>query len=157
MTPAAPIPTVEVFRKILLAVLIFGLIGTEVELFLLEHTDGYWQLAPVVILGIGLMAIGWAAVSQGRASLLALRAMAIAFVLSGAAGALLHYNGNVEFELEMMPGLGGLELFGRAMMGATPALAPGVMIQLGLLGWLYTFRHPGLRAAGPSPTTDSES
>jgi len=30
-------------------------------------------------------------------------------------------------------------LFREAMMGATPALAPGAMIQIGLIGLLYAF------------------
>jgi hypothetical protein len=45
----------------------------------------------------------------------------------------------VEFELEMYPGLSGLELFREAMKGATPALAPGTMTILGLLGLAYTY------------------
>ncbi|MFB3131882.1 MAG: hypothetical protein ACE10K_05095, partial [Rhodothermales bacterium] len=49
-----------------------------------------------------------------------------------------------EFELEMYPTLKGLELFWESIKGATPALAPGTMIQLGLLGWAYTYRHPAL-------------
>ena len=150
MTPAAKDATVEVFRKVLLAILIFGLIGTEVELLLLEHTDGYWQLTPVVVVAIGLAAVGWWLGSRGGASLRALRLVMLLFIVCGGAGTILHYNGNVEFELEMMPGLRGLELFGKAMMGATPALAPGVMIQLGLIGWLYTFRHPTLTRSSES-------
>ena len=54
----------------------------------------------------------------------------------------LHYRGNAEFELEMMPALGGLDLFWKSMQGATPALAPGAMVQIGLVGLAYCFRHP---------------
>ena len=59
------------------------------------------------------------------------------FVASGTIGVFLHYRGNVEFELEMVPALGGLLLFQEAMTGATPVLAPGAMVQLGLLGLVY--------------------
>jgi hypothetical protein len=38
----------------------------------------------------------------------------------------------------------GMDLLSKAMTGAAPALAPGAMIQLGLLGLVYTFRHPAL-------------
>jgi hypothetical protein len=69
-------------------------------------------------------------------------------LVSGVLGAWLHYRGNVEFELEMEPALRGLTLFWRAMRGATPALAPGTMIQLGLVGLAYTFRHPALAPRG---------
>jgi hypothetical protein len=33
-------------------------------------------------------------------------------------------------------------------MGATPLLAPGIMLQLGLVGLLFTFRHPALARPG---------
>lgn len=148
--------TTSTIRSALLAVLLFGLFGTEIELLLLEHTDGYWQLAPVVLLGVGLLVIVWWLLDRGRVSLRALRAVMVLFVASGVAGTILHYNGNVEFELEMMPGLRGFELFGKAMMGATPALAPGVMIQLGVIGWLYTFRHPVLIPADHDRSPTSE-
>jgi hypothetical protein len=37
----------------------------------------------------------------------------------------------------MAPALTGVALFREAMMGATPALAPGSMSMFGLLGLLY--------------------
>ena len=72
--------------------------------------------------------------------------MTILFVLSGVVGLWLHYHGNVEFELEMYPGLAGFELFRESVTGATPTLAPGTMLELGLLGLLYTYRHPAWTA-----------
>ena len=68
----------------------------------------------------------------------------LGFLVSGVIGVWLHYKGNMEFEIEMVPSLAGLELFLKASHGAFPALAPGTMIQLGLLGLAYTFRHPAL-------------
>lgn len=156
--PSGPtIATVSILRSVLFGVLVFGLVGTEIELLLLEHTDGYWQLTPVVVFGVGLVVIVWWLIARGRASLRAFQAVMLLFVASGVAGTILHYNGNVAFELEMMPGLRGFELFGKAMMGATPALAPGVMIQLGLIGWLYTFRHPVLILPDQTLSRTSES
>jgi hypothetical protein len=52
-------------------------------------------------------------------------------------GTFLHYRGNVEFELELTPGIRGLALFREAITGATPALAPGAMIVVGLVGLAY--------------------
>ena len=65
---------------------------------------------------------------------------------SGLVGLLLHYKGNVEFELEMYPDLSGWKLFKDSMMGATPALAPGAMLQIGLVGLAWTFRHPAFKS-----------
>ena len=100
---------------------------------------------PLVLIACALVVLAWHAASRGRASLLTLRATMALFVIAGVAGLVLHYKGNVEFELEMYPSLSGWELFREAVTGATPALAPGTMIQLGLLGLAFTYRHPALR------------
>jgi hypothetical protein len=63
-------------------------------------------------------------------------------LFAGLVGLGLHYQGNVEFELEMYPSMGGVDLVWEALTGATPALAPGTMVGLGLLGLAYTHRHP---------------
>jgi hypothetical protein len=77
-------------------------------------------------------------------------------VAAGLVGVFLHYRGNVEFELEREPLLRGLALFREAVRGATPALAPGAMAQLGLLGLVYSYRHPALRRDAPArPTTST--
>jgi hypothetical protein len=67
-------------------------------------------------------------------------------MLAGGVGILLHYQGNAEFQLDVNPDLAGWALFAKVLHSkAPPALAPGVMAQLGLLGLIYTFRHPALR------------
>lgn len=139
-------PTLTAVRSFLLAILVIGVVGTGMELVLLEHTDGAWQWAPLVLLALALPILVWHAAARRRASTRALQAMMLLFILSGVAGLVLHYRGNVEFELEMHPSLEGLGLVWGAMTGATPALAPGTMIQLGLLGLAYTYRHPALTA-----------
>ena len=65
----------------------------------------------------------------------------VAFVLSDVAGVALHYQGNVEFELELQPDASGLPLVWQALKGATPALAPGTMMLLGALGLTCTSRQ----------------
>jgi hypothetical protein len=141
-----PIPDpLRAFRRVLAAILVIGLLGSAVELLLLKHTDGVWQLLPLLLIGASLLGLAWHVVAPGRASLRALQALMLLSVLSGIAGVLLHYRGNVAWELERMPGTHGWELFRHAVMGATPSLAPGTMLQLGLVGLLFTYRHPALR------------
>ena len=143
--PDTPAATLSLVRRALLWTYVFGAAGTAVELVLLEHYDGAWQWAPIVLLAASLLVLAWHAAPRGRrAGVLAFRATMLVFVVSGIAGTLLHYRGNVEFELEREPSLAGLRLFWEAMRGATPALAPGTMIQLALVGLAYTFRHPAL-------------
>ena len=127
-------------RRLLAGTFLFGSIGTAAELVLLEHTEGLWQNVPLVLLGIGCAAFLVVAFgSGGRAIRIFQTAMAL-FVASGVVGVWLHYRGNVEFELELHPGTGGLGLFWEALGGATPALAPGAMILLGAVGVAYTYR-----------------
>lgn len=62
-------------------------------------------------------------------------------IAAGAAGSVLHYRANMEFKLEMDPSMRGFELFSSVMQAkAPPALAPGTMALLGLLGLASTFR-----------------
>ena len=71
------------------------------------------------------------------------------FVLTGVLGIGFHYAANVEFQREMDPSIHGMALFWKAMAAKTPpALAPGSMTQLGLLGLAYAFRHPALGRPG---------
>lgn len=135
-------PTLGRLRKWLMSILVLGVIGTGVELVLLEHTDGARQLVPLTLLGVSLVVLVWHAAARHVSSLRALQVTMALFVASGLVGIMFHYQGNVEFEVERLPSISGLELFREAMMGATPALAPGTMIQLGLIGLVYTYRHP---------------
>ncbi|MEJ7758691.1 MAG: hypothetical protein WKF55_03750 [Gemmatimonadaceae bacterium] len=135
--------TTAKIRAALLAILLLGMVGILVELFLMEHTDGLWQIVPIALLVCGICAAGAHAVTRThRNAIRVLQGVMVVFVVSGFAGMILHYSGNVEFEREMNPETGGLGLIKEALMGATPALAPGTMIQLGLLGLASTYRHP---------------
>jgi hypothetical protein len=60
---------------------------------------------------------------------------------------LLHYQSNREFELETYPTMAGLELLRETLTGAIPALAPGALIHIGLIGFAYGYvrRADGVR------------
>ncbi|NOT09829.1 MAG: hypothetical protein HOP28_16675 [Gemmatimonadales bacterium] len=117
---------------------------------LLEHTDGFWQLVPLTLLGLALVVLVWHQVAPSAITVRAFQAVGCLFVLSGAVGVFLHYRGNAEFELEMSSGLAGWKLIWESLKGATPTLAPGAMLQLGLLALGYTFRHPALGGGNSS-------
>jgi hypothetical protein len=133
--------TLHAVRRFLLGILVLGMGGTAVELLLLKHDEGWTQLVPLVLLGLGLAGVAWHAVRPGRASASTVRATMVGFLAAGAAGVYFHYAANVEFQLESDPSLGGRELLMRVLEAKVPpALAPGVMIQLGLIGLAYTYR-----------------
>ena len=126
----------------LAAIFLVGSIGTGLELVLLEHIEGIWQNVPLALIGIGCVALGALVFRPAITGLRAFQLTMWLFVASGLAGVVLHYQGNVEFELELSPDAEGWKLFWEALKGATPSLAPGTMTLLGALGLAYTYRHP---------------
>ena len=124
-------------RRVLAALFALGSLGTATELVLMEHTEGVWQNLPLVLIAGAGLAMPALAIWPGRAQLRSLQIVLSLFVVSGVAGILLHYRGNSEFERELNPDAAGIELFWQSMKGATPALAPGTMILLGALGFVY--------------------
>lgn len=133
----------------LLFVLVVGLAGLGTELLFLAHDESAAQLIAPVLVGVGLLTICWHLVHGGSASVRALQITMALFVAAGVLGIGFHYSANVAFQREMDPSIRGMALFWKAMAAKTPpALAPGSMTQLGLLGLTYAFRHPALRRRG---------
>jgi hypothetical protein len=148
--------TAEGLRRFVFGVFMLGLVGMEVELVLLEHTDGAWQWTPIVMIALAIAVASWHALTHNKRSVRAQQWLMLLFVACGLAGIALHLKGNLEFELELHAGEGGWLLLREALMGATPTLAPGVMLQLGLLGLAWSFRHPALDDSR-TPHTGNES
>ncbi len=133
-------------RKILLAILALGMAGSLTELILLKHTEDLIQWVPLVLLGAGGAVLAWHSASGGAASLRLMRWVMGGFVAAGIAGVYFHFQGSAEFKLESQPTLAGMALFWQAIRAKTPPLlAPGAMVQLGLLGLAYTYKHPVLK------------
>ena len=144
MPDTRPGATTTALRGFLLVLFLIGVVGIGAELLLLGHTEDFWQWAPLVLMAASLVTLGWRVVARGARSLRVFRITMLLFVVSGVVGVWLHYHGNAEFELEMYPALQGFDLFQESVTGATPTLAPGAMLELGLLGLAYTYRHPAL-------------
>jgi hypothetical protein len=142
----APDDTAKGLRRFLLAILVLGLVGTAVELVLLDHYEDSAQLLPLFLIGLSLAAIGGHVVVGRAASILLLRTVMVFLVLAGLLGVALHYQGSLEFQLEMDPTQSGWDLVSKVLHAKSPpTLAPGVMAQLGLIGLVYTYRHPSRR------------
>lgn len=136
--------TLAMVRGALLIILVVGLIGLLAELLLLEHVEDPWQRLPIFLIIASLIILVWHAADRGALSVRFLQGAMALFVIAGGLGLLLHFKGNIDFELEMEPSAAGWPLIWSALKGATPTLAPGAMVQLGLIGLAYTFRHPAL-------------
>ncbi len=66
-----------------MAILLMGLLGTGVELLLLEHIEGFWQWVPLFLIAIGLIVLSWGMLYPGRRNLRVLQETMILFVLGG--------------------------------------------------------------------------
>jgi hypothetical protein len=145
MPDESSIATLVTLRRLLLGLLLFGTVGTATELVLIGHDEDRWQMIPLVVLAVAVLATAVMLVTRGRPWAIRLfRTSMLLMILSGATGAILHYRANMEFKLEMDPSLSGLALFSSVVQAkAPPALAPGNMTLLGLLGLACTFRLDG--------------
>ena len=144
----------NLLRQLLLGLVLFGIVGLVIELFLLDHTDSFEKWIPLVVLGISLFASIGVAIRPGARMVRFFQGSMALCIAAGALGLYFHYRGNVEFEIERDSSLHGLKLFWEAIRGATPTLAPGALTQLGLLGLIYSYGHPALRrrdVTGSSP------
>lgn len=132
-------------RRILLAILFVGIAGISLELWLMAHTEDVYQLIPFFIAFAGVITMIAVALKPSTGSVRLFQAVMVLFLLSGIVGMWLHFQVNMEFQLEMDPALAGKALYQKAILAKSPpALAPGAMIQLGLIGLAYTFKHPAL-------------
>ena len=136
--------TLQVVRRFLLAILTIGMAGTAIELLLLKHDEGAIQLIPLVLLGAGLVTISWHVLRPSRASLLVVQLAMAGFLAAGLAGIFFHFRANLQYQREFDAALQGRALFWQALQAKVPpALAPGVLLQFGLIGLAYTYGQRG--------------
>ncbi|MGI9189171.1 MAG: hypothetical protein ACR2F9_03415 [Longimicrobiaceae bacterium] len=132
-------------RRMLLVLVLAGAAGLLAELLLLEHYESVWQWVPLVLLGCALLGGIALAARPSQMTVRLFQGVSGLMLLAAGLGLYFHFRGNVEFEREMDAAAVGVALVWRSLRGATPALAPGALAQLGLLGLIATYRHPALR------------
>jgi hypothetical protein len=141
---AADVST-SALRRVLGWLLALGIAGLATELLLLEHTESLLQWIPLALLAAAAAALALVALRPARWTVRLMQGVMALCIAAGGVGVFLHLRGNVEFEREADAAAAFGTLLARALQGATPALAPGAMLQLGLLGLAFTFRHPATR------------
>ena len=135
----------SIIRYALLALVALGTAGMVTELMLIGHHEDANQLIPLWVAAAGLLSLVAVAIRPSVGTLRLLQFVMLAYLGTGVIGITLHFKANAEFQREIDPSLGGLALFWKVVEAtAPPALAPGVMVQLGLLGLVYTYKHPAL-------------
>jgi hypothetical protein len=129
----------ETIRRLLLGLLFVGMSGTTAELWFMGHHEDWLQLLPFAGMGISAVALLWFAFSHSPAATRWFRVCMFMLMVVGATGTILHYRANMEFQLEMDPTMGGMALLLKVLHAkAPPALAPGNMALLGLMGLIST-------------------
>jgi len=132
-------------RRLLLALVSIVFAGMALDLCLLGHYEETWQVLPLAMIALALLSAAWTAFTGSALSVTAFRIVMLLVVLTGVIGVSLHFGGSREFQVEMDPALTGWALFVKVMRAkAPPTLAPAAMVQAGLFGLLYTWRHPAL-------------
>lgn len=133
--------TLAGIRRLLIGLLLVGLIGTTAELWLIGHHEDFWQWIPLAVMAVSALAAVWLFATWSASATLVFRVMMGLLLVAGLVGAVLHYRANMEFQLEMDPSLGGLDLMMKVLHAkAPPALAPGNMAILGLMGLVAAWR-----------------
>jgi hypothetical protein len=127
-------------RGWILGILLIGLLGTVTELVLLEHYEEPLQFVPLVLIAAALPTLWWEFSRHDLASRRAMQIVMALFVVAGFLGFAAHFHGSAEYQLELNPEMDTWELLQKILRAkAPPLLAPGMMLQLGLLGLAYVF------------------
>ena len=148
--------SLSALRRMLRLILVLAMLGTCAELLLLGHTEDWRQWIPLALTALGVGVLAWHCARPGPRSTRAVRATMMAFIAAGFAGCYYHFQGSAEFKLESNPSLAGWALFWAAVRSKNPpSLAPGVMIQIGLLGLAFCYRRPALAGSKKMPNINS--
>jgi hypothetical protein len=132
-------------RQFLLVVSALLLIGTLVELWLINHMEDPVQLIPFALCGLGLVAVFVALLRPRRAALHGLRVL---LALGSFLGVYLHLESNHGFQRELHPNASTGELLLGTLGGANPLLAPGMLAITAALAIAATYQHPAFGAQG---------
>ena len=120
-------------RRALLAAAAVTYLGAAVEMALVEHYDGVWQLMPFALVAAGLGTVGaaWPA-PTARPWLLA--GVGAVVVVGSVLGVYFHLEGNWALAAEVRPDEPLASRVWHALSGGNPLLAPGMVGLAGALG-----------------------
>jgi hypothetical protein len=130
------------FRQWLLLLSTMATLMVPIELLFVEHYEEWKMYIPFVLSGLTLIGIFLVAFWPNKKTLLLFR-IVMAFLLVGSLlGVYFHLSGNLELTEEINPELVGFSRIWDILSGAAPALAPGLLAQVALMGFLFTYKHP---------------
>ncbi len=124
-------------KKVILFTLIIMMLGTVLELYLINHYETALQLIPILCIGSLMLILIILFFIRTKLIRVIFKVILVISALSGFYGVYLHLVANYEFEIEMTPTANNWDLFSESLSGALPALAPFSMIILALIGYSY--------------------
>jgi hypothetical protein len=125
---------------IIAAVLTLGMAGLLAELALIAHYEDATQWIPLALLATGLVVLGADLVLARGWTQLLMQLTMVLLVAAGLLGIYFHFQGSREFQIEMDPQMRGTTLVWHVLRAKSPpTLAPGSMVQLGILGLGYAY------------------
>lgn len=129
-----------IIRRVILGVLMLGMSGLLAELALIAHYEDVTQWIPIALLAAGLVVVAADLVLARGWTQLLIQLTMVLVVAAGLLGIYFHFQGSREFQLEMDPQMRGTALIWHVLRAKSPpTLAPGSMIQLGVLGLGYAY------------------
>lgn len=125
---------------VILAVLTLGMAGLLAELMLIAHYEDATQWIPIALLAAGLVGVAADFVLARSWTQLLIQLTMVLVIAAGVLGVYFHYRGSREFQIEMDPQMRGTTLIWHVLRAKSPpTLAPGSMIQIGILGLGYAY------------------
>ena len=124
-------------KQVIVLAFLFMMIGTLLELYLLNHYEDTLQLIPVFCIAIALINSIFIYFKRSKVTFNIFKVVLFLTSLSGLYGVFLHLQANYEFEQEVTPTANFWELILESISGAFPALAPLSMVVLALIGYSY--------------------
>lgn len=133
--------TLATLRRYVLAILLFGLIGTTTELAFMGHYEDTQQQIPLIVMSTCALGAVWVLATWSIMAVRVFRVLMLVLIVTGMTGMYFHFQANAEFQREMNPALTGFALLAEVIHAkAPPALAPGYMSLLALFGLAAMWR-----------------
>lgn len=139
-----PLSATEVLRQLrrfllVLSVLLFG--GAIIELWLVNHTDGWLQWIPFFLSAAGSVVSIIVLFRTQPITVVVLRVCMVVIMLGTLFGIYQHVAGNLTLEREINPGASTSRLIKRSLQGGNPLLAPGILAVAAMVALGATYRY----------------
>jgi hypothetical protein len=129
-------------RQGVLALAFLATLMVPLELLLIEHYEEPFMLIPFVLSGLALLAMSMVLIWPNKNVLRFFQVVMVLLIIGSLLGVFFHLSGNLEVVEEVHSDLRGLPMIWEVLSSAAPALAPGLLAQVGLMGLLYSYKHP---------------